>query len=166
MMNRRIAALCALTAVSWITMTLTHECGHLIGGWFSGATLQQADLLPWHLPYSVFDPNPHPLLTLWSGPLLGILVPVGFAGLVRHERVWFIASFCVLANGLYLAVAWVSGDRWLDTTQLLEHGAAPVSIAMYCLFTISTGYYRLRRSFIRQFLVSTQTPVSAEDRPH
>jgi hypothetical protein len=58
---------------------------------------------------------------------------------------WFIANFCLLANGSYLAAAWVSGDRYLDTPKLLEHGAHPISIAIYCLLTIGFGYIGLRR---------------------
>lgn len=134
-----------LLAASWIAMTFLHETGHILGGWCCGGTLTSADLIPWHLPYSIFDPDPHPLVTLWCGPVLGVVIPVGLAMVINREWMWFMANFCVLTNGVYLAAAWFSGDRYLDTPKLLEHGANPVTIGIYCLVTISVGYVRFRR---------------------
>ena len=103
-----------LLAASWCIMTVTHESGHILCGWAAGGTLQQADVAPWHLPHSNFDPDPQPLVTLWGGPILGALVPLTVALLVRRGWVWFIAYYCVLANGSYLAVAWFTGERPLS----------------------------------------------------
>lgn len=130
-------------------MTFTHEMGHILGGWCCGATLRSFDLLPWHLPYSIFDPDPKPLVTLWSGPILGVVAPLSAALAIRRDWTWFVANFCVLANGAYLATAWISGDRYLDTPRLLEHGAHPITIGLYCALTISFGYLGFRRSCIR-----------------
>jgi hypothetical protein len=127
-------------------MTFTHEMGHIIGGTCCGGSLRSADLLPWHLPYSIFEPDPFPLVTLWAGLLIGVLVPVVFAMIFQRDWMWFIANFCVLANGAYIATAWFSGDRYLDTPKLLEHGASPITIAIYCLLTIGFGYVGFRRS--------------------
>ena len=136
-------------------MTFTHESGHLIGGWLCGGTLKNAELLPWHLPYSLFDPDPHPLITLWCGPILGVLIPLIAALLIRQSAMWFIAHFCTLANGLYLATAWFSGDHYLDTPKLLEHGAPPITIAIYCALTIGFGYRGFRRACV---LILKPTP--------
>ncbi len=141
-------------------MTFTHELGHVVAGWCCGGTLRTAELLPWHLPYSIFDPDPNPLVTLWCGPLLGVVVPLGFALVTRRGGVWFISYFCMLANGVYIATAWVSGDRYLDTTRLLDHGASPVTIAIYCVLTIGFGYAGFRRSCIRVLL-----PIERHARP-
>ncbi|MEZ5943834.1 MAG: hypothetical protein R3C18_20755 [Planctomycetaceae bacterium] len=140
-----------LLVTSWCVMTFTHETGHVLGGWIGGGSLQQADLLPWHLPYSLFEPDPHPLLTLWCGPLLGVAVPVGIALIVRRHGMWFVAHFCLLANGTYLATAWIAGDSYLDTTKLLEHGAWPVSISLYCTLTIGVGYLGFRWACVELF---------------
>ncbi|HUP79638.1 MAG TPA: hypothetical protein VM260_13890, partial [Pirellula sp.] len=51
----------------------------------------------------------------------------------------------MLANASYIATAWISGDRFLDTPKMLEHGAHPISIAVYCLLTIGFGYIGFRR---------------------
>jgi hypothetical protein len=110
--------------------------------------LKSADLLPWHLPYSIFEPDPLPLVTLWAGLVIGPLAPVIMAMVVKRDWMWFIANFCVLANGIYIATAWVTGDRDLDTPRLLAHGASPIAIILYCLLTIGFGYVGFRQSCI------------------
>ena len=146
---KRGAYFVILLAASWCVMTFLHESGHILCDWASGGTLQQADVAPWHLPHSSFDPDPQPLVTLWGGPILGALVPLTVALLARRDWMWFIAYFCVLANGSYLAVAWFTGERHLDTPKLLHHGAHPATIAAYCALTIGAGYVGFRRQCVR-----------------
>jgi hypothetical protein len=148
-MTRRVLRLGTLLLASWCVMLMTHESGHILGGWWCGGTLVAADLWPWHLPYSVFNPDPKPLVTLWCGPVLGVAIPLGLALLVRQEWMWFVAHFSILANGVYLATAWIAGDSHLDTPKLLEHGANPLTIGAYCVVTIGFGYVGFRRSCIR-----------------
>jgi len=139
----------ALLLIAWCVMVVAHECGHLIGGWLGGGTLQHVELRPWRLPHSSFSPDPMPLVTLWGGPLFGVGFPLLIAIIARGSpRVklgaWFIADFCLLANGAYLAAAWISGDRWLDTPRLLASGASPLVIGAYCAAAIGVGYIRFR----------------------
>lgn len=138
-----------LLVVGWCTMTMTHECGHIIGGWLGGATLVEADLLPWHLPHSLYQPDPIPLLTLWSGPIIGAIAPTVCACVFRRTWIWFVSNFCLLANGSYIATAWISGDRFLDTPRLIAAGAWPTSIIFYCAVTIGFGYFGFRSSCIQ-----------------
>ena len=144
----RVTRFLRLLVASWVVMTFTHEMGHIIGGMCCGGALKSADLLPWHMPYSIFEPDPFPLVTLWAGLIIGVLAPVGVALIIQREWMWFIANFCVLANGAYIATAWFSGDRYLDTPKLLAHGASPIAIAVYCLATIGFGYVGFRRSCV------------------
>lgn len=149
-------------------MTFTHEVGHIIGGACCGGTLVAADLTPWRLPYSIFAPDPFPLVTLWAGLILGVLIPVVIALVLQRDWIWFIANFCVLANGAYVATAWLSGDRYLDTPRLLEHGASPVSIAAYCVLTLGCGYAGFRKSCISALGAPTKFDVEkpkAENEP-
>ena len=147
-MNRFVRFVLLLTA-SWGVMTFTHEAGHIAGGWACGGTLREAHLLPWELPYSAFEPDPRPLITLWCGPVLGVLVPLALAAVVRRPWAWFVADFCVLANGTYLAVAWGTGDHLLDAPKLLARGAHPAALAAYCLLTLGFGYVGFRRQCVR-----------------
>jgi len=144
-MSNPLWKLSILLIASWVVMTLTHEVGHLVGGKLGGATLREFDLAPWRLPYSIHSPDPYPKLTLWAGPLFGVFLPFSVAVAVRHRSVWFIADFCLLANGSYLALAWWMGDRFLDTPRMLEANIHPASIAIYCVLTIGFGYVWFRR---------------------
>jgi len=158
-LTKRIATFGLLLAASWVVMILTHESGHLVGGFISGATLTDFDLAPWRMPYSLHAPDPYPLVTLWSGPLLGVTVPLAVAGILRRRWAWFIADFCLVANGGYLAIAWISGDRLLDTARLLSAGAHPASIAIYCVTTIGLGYAWFRSDCIHY--LSAPKPTSS-----
>jgi hypothetical protein len=141
--------LVVLLIASWCVMVTAHELGHLVGGWASGGTLLHSDLRPWRLPYSMFEPDPHPLVTLWAGPLLGIMLPGAFAWLIRRPSTFFIASFCLLANGCYLLIAWITGDRWLDTSRLFAAGASSFSVIAYCVLTVIPGYVLFRTACVR-----------------
>jgi len=161
--SNRVLFFVVLLIASWCVMTVVHESGHVVCGWLGGGKLQEADLRPWSLPHSRFAPDPHPLLTVWGGPVLGVLVPVVVAVAVRQRWMWFIANFCILANGLYLAVAWFSGEQHLDTARLLQNGAYPISIAVFCVATISVGYLGFRRECIRMLSGSDRDGDSKQD---
>ena len=81
------------------------------------------------------------------------MTPLLAAVVIRRPVVWFIADFCILANGIYLALAWVTGDRLLDSARLLEAGENPVLIGIFCLMTISIGYFRFRNDCIDRLAV-------------
>jgi hypothetical protein len=132
----------ALVLLAWCVMTFTHELGHLLGGWASGGQLQHAELRPWKLPHSHFEPNPRPLITLWAGPLT-------LAAILKRPWAWFVANFCLLANGCYLATSWVSGEPFLDAPRLIKEGASPLSLVLYCLVTIGFGYWRFRANCVQ-----------------
>jgi len=163
----RTAYWTTLLIASWCVMTVTHEFGHIVGGTFCGGTLVDANLLPWHLPYSIFQPDPHPLVTLWCGPILGVLLPFAIAILLRREWMWFISDFCLIANGIYIGTAWFSNDRFLDTPQLIKHGTQPSLILIYCIVTIGLGYWRFRNSCMREWTKTTpKKPTSELDQAH
>ncbi len=148
--------------LSWCVMIETHEIGHIVGGWLCGASLRDWQLWPWQLPYSFFDPDPKPLITLWAGPVLGSIVPLAIALVFRNEWIWLIANFCLLANGLYLALAWLAGGSSLDTQRLLAEGAWPISIVGFCLVTILPAYIGIRANII--YLFSQSIPGMSNDR--
>jgi hypothetical protein len=153
--------LAAMLFVAWYVMTLSHELGHIVGGWLCGAELLEADLTPWRLPYSIFSVNPFPLFTLWCGPWCGVVVPVVAALTVRGHNAAFVAYFCTLANGLYLAAGWLAADRYLDSTMLLEAGASQLSLGTFCLLTIPVGYVGLRSSIRRMLQGDADEPNSS-----
>jgi hypothetical protein len=142
-------------------MLITHETGHVVGGWLSGGRLVSAELRPWHLPYSIFAPDPRPLVTLWAGLISGVLAPLLFALAIRKNWTRLMAGFCLLANGFYIAIGWWSGDPYLDTTKLLEHGAHPISLTAYCAATIVCGYYLFRSACVEIWKAGGNQPTQA-----
>ncbi|MCG8652697.1 MAG: hypothetical protein MI861_22855 [Pirellulales bacterium] len=155
----RGAVLTLWLAWAWVTMTVSHEAGHLIGGWLSGGKLISFDLKPWHLPHSFFSPDPHPLITLWSGPLLGCLAPLLLAILCRRLMLWFVAWFCVLANASYLLLGYFAGDRELDTAKLLSAGTKPWVIFVITGPTLVVSYLKFRACCV-ELMSSSQVPIS------
>ncbi len=83
MSSLRFFKFAGLLVASWVVMTTVHECGHILSGWTCGGHLVSVDLWPWHLPHSMFEPDPHPLVTLWGGPILGAAVPLALAWFVN-----------------------------------------------------------------------------------
>lgn len=145
---RRLSTLLLWIAWAWVVMTVTHELGHVIGGLIGGAKLAAIELRPWHLPYSVFAPDPHPLLTLGSGPVLGCAIPIAVAVTCRRPAVWFVAWFCLLANSSYLLLGYLSGDPQLDTARLLKAGTPPAVIFVASGVLLAISYKGFRRSCV------------------
>lgn len=87
------------------------------------------------------------------------------AFLFWREWRWFIAYFCLPANGSYLAPAWVSAERYLDKARLLQHGAHPATIAAYCILTIGVGYVGFRRQSIRVLSPEELEPTATKGKP-
>ncbi|MCC9602314.1 hypothetical protein LOC67_17300 [Stieleria sp. JC731] len=146
--RRRVIELAIVLPIAWSIMVVTHELGHILGGWLSGASLVRYDIVPWRLPYSLHQPDPVPLITLWMGPIFGVIGPVVLASLIRNRYAWLIADFCILANGTYLTLAWFAGDQLLDTARLINAGAHEISIAAFCAVTVTVGYLRFRKDCI------------------
>lgn len=148
--SRALRFLLWLTA-AWVVMTTTHELGHVVGGWLGGGKLVTLEIAPWRLPHSLHRPDPHPRFTLWCGPILGVVVPLAVALATRHALAVFVADFAMLANGVYLALAWWAGDRFLDTPRMLSAGVHPLWIALFSIVTIGVGYVRFRADCVAMF---------------
>lgn len=161
----RLLTFALLLLTSWVVMTVVHELGHLIGGWLGAGTLVDCELAPWRLPYSLHSPDPNPRLTLWAGPLVGVTVPVAAALIIRRRWAAFIADFCLIANGCYLALAWLSGDRLLDTPRMLAAGIHPLAIAVYCVITIGIGYLRFRNDCQDRLATAPPAPPGERQNP-
>ncbi len=128
----------------WSVMMLTHELGHVAGGLAGGGVLVVLELRPWHLPYSFFQPDPHPAITLWSGPLAGCVIPLLAALGWNRPAVWFVAWFCVVSNAAYLLLGYFSGDPELDSTKMLATGTHPAVLVIVAATLLGLGYYRFR----------------------
>jgi len=155
----RYATLALWLIWAWIVMTVCHELGHVLAGLLTGANLQELEIRPWHLPHSIIIAGDNPLLTLWAGPILGSLLPILVAAIVRRPAVTFVAWFCLLANGSYLLLGYFSGDDQLDSIRLLGAGARPAEVLGPSLVAMLIGYLCFRRACIE--LLAGQTAIGS-----
>ena len=100
----------SILALSWLGMMVVHEFGHVLFAWLSGGSVSRVFLRPLEFSHTDLGANPHPLFVAWGGALIGVSLPLGFFVLWRFFRwpAWyllqFFAGFCLVANGIYLAI--------------------------------------------------------------
>jgi hypothetical protein len=151
-MSGTFAHLLYLTAtilLSWLLMQAVHELGHVLAAWLTGGRVVEVDLHPLRISRTIVDPNPHPVMVVWSGPLLGSFFPLllWWISLLRPSPLtdWlrFFAGFCLIANGAYLgAVVWMPVGDVLD---LLRLGVPAWQLALFGLVAVSLGLWLWHR---------------------
>ncbi len=120
---------------SWLGMQVVHELGHVIGAIVSGGHVSCVVLHPLTISRTDVSVNPHPLLVVWAGPLLGCMLPLGLWGIAIWLRLSeaflarFFAGFCLIANGLYIGIG--AFDRVGDCGEMLKHGSPIWGLWLY-----------------------------------
>src|SRR5262245_59144782 len=110
---------------SWLGMQAVHESGHVLGASLTGGRVARVVLYPLTISRTDLAFNPNPLVVVWAGPALGVLLPLllwGIAAAMRMPGAFvlrFFAGFCLIANGAYLAVGSVDGIG--DAGEMLRH---------------------------------------------
>lgn len=145
----QIVLIISTLALSWLLMQAVHELGHVCGAWLTGGQVERVVLHPLAFSRTDVAPNPHPLIVTWSGPIIGVALPLAAFTLARGLRLpgWyivrFIAGFCLIANGAYLGVG--AFDRAGDAGDLLRHGAPIWTLWLFGLLTVPPGFYLWHR---------------------
>src|SRR5262245_54944081 len=107
---RQLVLISTVIIGSWFGMQAVHELGHVLGAWMTGGRVEKVVLFPLTISRTDLSENPHPLVVVWAGPIVGIVLPVAAWGIAVACRVGeafllrFFAGFCLLANGLYIAI--------------------------------------------------------------
>ncbi|MEW4486456.1 M50 family metallopeptidase [Thalassoglobus sp. JC818] len=89
----------------WLAFMAIHELGHVIAGLTTGGAITKVVLHPLAISRTDVSLNPSPLVTVWAGPVIGVVVPLIVWGLFRKFRIpgdnlaRFLAGFCMIANG-------------------------------------------------------------------
>ncbi len=128
-MPRRLPQLVLLATffpLCWLGMMALHELGHVVAAWVSGGTVTKVVLHPLAISRTDVAPNPSPLVVVWCGPLVGVLLPLVVWAIIRlawpplapYARVF--AGFCLIANGLYIGAG--SFDGVGDAGEMLREG--------------------------------------------
>lgn len=72
--------------LSWLLMQVVHEGGHILGAWVTGGKVVHEVLHPLAISRTDVEPNPHPLIVAWAGPLFGSLFPVALWSLAATVK--------------------------------------------------------------------------------
>ena len=128
----------------WLGMMAVHELGHIAAGWATGGTVTRVVLHPLAISRTDVAPNPRPLVVVWAGPLVGVIIPLLIWGAIISLRVpgdyltRFFAGFCCIANGAYIGVG--SFDGIGDAGEMLRHGSPIWVLWMFGVLTIPVGF--------------------------
>ena len=128
---------------SWLAMQATHELGHVVGAWATGAEINKVALHPCIFSRTDIGRNPHPSIVVWTGPIIGSMLPLLVfltARLCRCPGLYlfrFFAGFCLIANGMYIAFGPSKGA--VDTAIMLRHGSSRWIMVIFGICTVSLG---------------------------
>jgi Peptidase M50B-like len=128
---------------SWLAMQDVHEFGHVVGAWLTGGQVARVVIHPLTISRTDISYNPHRLLVVWAGPVLGCLLPLAALGVAAAlRRRWtyllrFFAGFCLVANGAYIAAG--SFDYIGDAGVMLRNGSPVWLLWAFGAVTIPSG---------------------------
>ena len=133
--------------LSWLSMMALHECGHVLSGCLSGARLAHIDLPVWGFSRTDFAANPHPWFVAWGGGIWGCLLPLALMAVVRiaapryaYLARW-LAGFCLIANGAYLAAGSFLQHGADDAGVILQNGGSRWPLLAFGIPAVVAGLY-------------------------
>jgi len=130
---------------SWLAMQAVHELGHVLGAAASGGHVERVVVQPLAFSRTDVSSNPHPLLVVWAGPVLGAALPLLVLLIARQLRApgvylfRFFAGFCLIANGIYIALG--SIQRLADAGDMLRYGSSRWQLILFGVLTVPFGLY-------------------------
>jgi hypothetical protein len=129
---------------SWLGMQAVHELGHVTGARLTGGRVAHVTLHPLTISRTDLAENPHPLIVVWSGPIVGVVLPLVLwvAGVSLRFRgafvLRFFAGFCYVANGLYIGLG--SFARIGDCGEMLNHGSQAWQLWLFGVLAAPAGF--------------------------
>src|SRR6266542_4386859 len=78
---------------SWLGMQVVHESGHVLGACITGGRVGRVVLYPLTFSRTDLVHNPSPLIVVWAGPVIGVVVPL---------LIWAVAATARLAGDFVL----------------------------------------------------------------
>ncbi|RCS44681.1 hypothetical protein DTL42_17315 [Bremerella cremea] len=150
-MNRLAPYLFAasILGLCWLAMMGVHELGHVAAGLATGGTVEKVVLHPLAISRTDVSPNPSPLIVVWSGPLVGVLLPLLAWLAIPARLAWgkgitqFFAGFCLIANGSYIGLGSLAHIG--DCGEMLRHGSPIWSLWLFGAITLPTGFWLWHR---------------------
>jgi hypothetical protein len=139
---RQLAFLFSVAGLCWLSMLATHELGHIVAARATGGRVTKVVLHPLAISRTDVMPNPAPLIVVWAGPVLGVLLPMALSCLPtgsvsRRNLLRFFTGFCLVANGAYIGLG--SFNRIGDAGEMLRHGSPMWTLQFFGVLAISAG---------------------------
>ncbi len=131
---------------SWLVMQAVHELEHVLEAVTTGGTVTKVVLHPFTISRTDVHPNPHALIEVWAGPIVGVLLPLTAFFLAKALRspgaflFRFFAGFCLVANGVYIGTGWLAGEG-ADAVDFLRLGATHWQLVRLGLLTVPLGFF-------------------------
>jgi len=147
----------------WLWMMAVHELGHVAGAWLTGGTVQRVVLHPLAFSRTDVAPNPQPVVVVWAGPLVGVLLPLAMLAVWKLNNwpavhlIRFFAGFCLIANGAYIGAG--SWSAIGDAGDMLRAGSPAWTLWLFGLLTIPLGLCLWNGSGPRYGFGKTAIPI-------
>jgi hypothetical protein len=131
----------------WLTMQVVHELGHIFSARISGGQVEKVVLQPLTFSRTDVSSNPHPLIQIWGGPIVGITLPMAIMAIAYFFHTSylllfrFFAGFCCVANGAYIGFG--PNSPGLDTQVMLSLGCERWQLMLFGLPMLVLGLYFL-----------------------
>jgi len=146
-MKRRdqVVLIVSFVGFSWLGMQAVHELGHVLGAWLTGGDIDKVVLHPLTISRTDVSYNPNPLVEIWAGPLVGVLLPLVILLLARRLRASalylfrFFAGFCLVANGVYIGLDSFGGSG--DGAELVHYGTPRLLLMAFGAITFAGGMW-------------------------
>ncbi|MDB5389098.1 MAG: hypothetical protein JWM11_4744 [Planctomycetaceae bacterium] len=128
----------------WLGMQVVHELGHIVAAIATGGRVAKVVLHPLAISRTDVDPNPEPLIVVWAGPLMGVLLPLLIWAASHFGRVpgtfliRFFAGFCLMANGAYIGAGSLDGIG--DAGDMQRHGTPLWLLWLFGICTVPAGF--------------------------
>jgi hypothetical protein len=128
---------------SWLGMQDVHELGHVAAAWLTGGRVSKVVLDPLTISRTDLAENPRPLIVVWGGPILGVILPIALWLTARAVRLpqffWFPSPLAGEGSGVRGPEVTEAAARGLPGTFVLRFFAG------FCL--IANGSYLGAGSF-------------------
>lgn len=150
-MNRlhQVLLIGTFLSLCWFSMMAVHELGHVVGAIATGGRVERVVLHPLTISRTDVSPNPSPMLVVWAGPIIGVVLPLGLLLAARVGRfkwtylIQFFAGFCLIANAAYIGVG--SFGRIGNAGDMLRHESPIWSLWLFGGVSFPFGLYLWNR---------------------
>jgi len=129
----------------WLGMQLVHEFGHVLGALCTGGEVEKVVAHPFTISRTDLSHNPHPLIVVWMGPVIGSVLPAAaffVARLLRSPGLYlfrFFAGFCLVTNGAYIGIG--SFQKVMDAGDMMRHGSPQWTLIVFGIAAVAAGLW-------------------------